>query len=161
MLRKEALRDKQRFPPLDIGKDLFEKSDIEDANEDEYFLHPRVAAAANKRLYSVSRQQLLRLRDQFHEGKPDVVDVQVLLRSASTFRKLLDDQRDLWVMEEGVKPVFERGFSDVKLRIYFPRLNKMYRVLLVAVLDAFVDGNPKDEQDNSGIISHLARALHG
>jgi hypothetical protein len=37
----------------------------------------------------------------------------------------------------------------------------MYRVLLVPVLGAFVDGDPKDEQDKSGIISHLARELHG
>jgi hypothetical protein len=42
-----------------------------------------------------------------------------IIESGNKFRALLDANKDKWVLQDGVKPVFESGWCDLVLEIFF------------------------------------------
>lgn len=76
------------------------------------------------------------------------------------FRALIDAHKDKWVLQDGVKPVFESGWCDLVLEIFFYVLNTFYKVKIAQVASAFdLEGNTAHKKDWCGIMSHICYEL--
>ena len=67
------------------------------------------------------------------------------------FRALIDANKDQWVLQDGEKPVFETGWCDLVLEIFFYVLKTFYRVKIAQVASAFdLEGNNVTRRTGAG-----------
>ena len=109
-----------------------------------------------QRIYSVSHSTMLRYATiHCFKGVAPTLKPNIL-ESGNKFRALLDDQKDKWVLQDGEKPVFESGWCDLVLEIFFYVLNTFYKVRIAQVASAFdLEGNTAHQKDWCGIMSHI------
>jgi hypothetical protein len=76
-----------------------------------------------QRIYSVSHSTMKRYATLHNfKGVAPTFNTKII-ESGNKFRALLDAHKDKWVLQHGVKPVFESGWCDLVLEIFFYVLN--------------------------------------
>ena len=91
----------------------------------------------HQRKYSVSHSTMLRYATRYgFKGVPPTLKPNII-ESGNKFRALLYDQIDKWVLQDGEKPVFESGWCDLVVKIFFYVLNTFYQVRIAQVASAF------------------------
>jgi hypothetical protein len=78
-----------------------------------------------------------------------------IIESGNKFRALLDSNKDKWVLQDGEKPVFESGWCDLVVKIFFYVLNTFYQVRIAQVVGAFDLEKAAHKKDWCGIMSHI------
>jgi hypothetical protein len=137
---------------LKVGRHHFQDSDPEDDDPNQqFFVSDKVVKKAAKRVYVRSVEEFFAIRNERFEGKPAIVAINDRITSTARVTQLFEDHKDDWYMQKGVTPVFEAGWEDLALRIYFPSLNQILTIVPSQVYAAF------SEKDWCGIISHIAK----
>jgi hypothetical protein len=109
-----------------------------------------------QRIYSVSHSTMLRFATLHSFKGVAPTRNPKIIESGNKFRALLDTHKDKWVLQDGVKPVFESGWCDLVLEMFFYVLNTFYKVRIAQVASAFdLEGNTDHKKDWCGIMSHI------
>ena len=113
-----------------------------------------------QRIYSISHSTMLRYATiQGFKGVAPTYKTKII-ESGNKFRALMDSQKDKWVLQDGEKPVFESGWCDLVVKIFFYVLNTFYQVRIAQVASAFdLEGSIHHKRDWCGIMSHICSEL--
>jgi hypothetical protein len=142
--------------PLINNANLFEPVDGDEVVE---LLATDSIDMANERRYSVSHRTMQRYATKYgFKGVAPILDPKII-ENCNKFRVLITKYKDKWVLQNGEKPVFENGWCDLVLNIFFYVINTFYKVRIAQVASAFDLENADHKKDWCGIMSHICYEL--
>jgi hypothetical protein len=89
----------------------------------------QIVEAASARVYVKTLEEFLRMRENRWEGEPPIMASRRRITSAVEVSNLFAAHKDDWYMQKGEAPVFEAGWEDLALRLYFPEDNKIRTIV--------------------------------